>query len=460
MPEQDDLYALLGIQPTATTPEIARAYASQVAVSVTDPARMLLLANAFQVLGNPDRRAEYDRARVASALEAQPTEAAPGSAHPVIDPNRTAFVEPPQPGDAGPGIPVTAESPTVPGTIQVAAALDPHRTVLTEPDWSPGPPAASDVTQAPTTVTCPVCGTSNVVGLDPAAGFCQDCGFLLSQAPGVGQAPAQTGPGLVSADGAREYWLHEGVNAVGRQDAEVLLVDPTVSRLHARLYLAGDALEIEDANSTNGTKLNGVRLEPGKRHPVGNGECVQFGQVPLKARGVRPADKASQTPSEPATLNEPAPAAGTERATLTPVVGGAPLPIFAFPVSVGRRSDNDITISDPYVSGKHAEILETPEGFTVRDLGSTNGTIVDNEPLLKDTPVAVRDGSVIQFGKQRFCFALSAAAPAVATQTTADTEAPAAEMVQGSDEPGLVGQDKVAGENSPVEGAEPPSPDS
>src|SRR5262245_36081740 len=46
-------------------------------------------------------------------------------------------------------------------------------------------------------------------------------------------------------------------------------------------------------------------------------------------------------------------------------------------VRVGARTVCDLQLTDPTVSAMHFEIRATVEGFVLRDLGSTNGTLVD-----------------------------------------------------------------------------------
>ena len=46
---------------------------------------------------------------------------------------------------------------------------------------------------------------------------------------------------------------------------------------------------------------------------------------------------------------------------------------------IGRRDENDVTLDSGSVSGTHAEIIRTAEGFELRDLGSTNGTFLNGE---------------------------------------------------------------------------------
>ena len=48
---------------------------------------------------------------------------------------------------------------------------------------------------------------------------------------------------------------------------------------------------------------------------------------------------------------------------------------------LGRDTTNDFPISDVSVSGFHCEIIVSQSSATVRDLGSTNGTFIDGEPI-------------------------------------------------------------------------------
>ena len=51
------------------------------------------------------------------------------------------------------------------------------------------------------------------------------------------------------------------------------------------------------------------------------------------------------------------------------------------PWTVGRSQENDIVVSDPNVSRKHARLSRADNGFVVEDLGSTNGTLLDGAPI-------------------------------------------------------------------------------
>ncbi len=65
---------------------------------------------------------------------------------------------------------------------------------------------------------------------------------------------------------------------------------------------------------------------------------------------------------------------------------------------LGRFPTNDIVIPDPYVSRRHARIYFSDGKWLIEDLGSTNGTIVDNEDIRGKGAYELRDGSEIVVG--------------------------------------------------------------
>jgi pSer/pThr/pTyr-binding forkhead associated (FHA) protein len=73
---------------------------------------------------------------------------------------------------------------------------------------------------------------------------------------------------------------------VGRDpEATVSLSEPTVSWKHARLTAHGAAWTIADLGSTNGTRVNGGRIEPEREIPIDPGAEVRFGEITLRFEG-------------------------------------------------------------------------------------------------------------------------------------------------------------------------------
>ncbi len=58
--------------------------------------------------------------------------------------------------------------------------------------------------------------------------------------------------------------------------------------------------------------------------------------------------------------------------------------------AIGRRSENEVVIDDASVSGRHAVILREGARYRLRDLDSTNGTLVNGVPI-RETLLTPRD---------------------------------------------------------------------
>jgi len=68
---------------------------------------------------------------------------------------------------------------------------------------------------------------------------------------------------------------------IGRSpDCDVVLLDESVSRQHARLRFGAEGARLEDLQARNGTFIEGRRLVDGGDGPVPNGAAVRFGAVP------------------------------------------------------------------------------------------------------------------------------------------------------------------------------------
>ncbi len=70
-------------------------------------------------------------------------------------------------------------------------------------------------------------------------------------------------------------------------------------------------------------------------------------------------------------------------------------------VVVGRSSKCEIQIDQESISRNHSKIVNTGKSLLVRDLGSTNGTYVNDEPVEEHV---LRDGDLIKIGRTIFKF--------------------------------------------------------
>ena len=100
----------------------------------------------------------------------------------------------------------------------------------------------------------------------------------------------------------------------------------------------------------------------------------------------------------------------------TLVVEGGPqdqetIPLQGRTTTMGRQPDNDAFVPEPGVSRHHAEIVGTDAGYCLRDLYSTNGTLV-NKKKVPEGEYLLKDGDRIQLGSSGVSFVFRSATAA------------------------------------------------
>jgi hypothetical protein len=70
--------------------------------------------------------------------------------------------------------------------------------------------------------------------------------------------------------------------------------------------------------------------------------------------------------------------------------------------TAGRHPDSDIFLDDVTVSRRHVEIERTTDGSVVRDVGSLNGTYLNQQRIEGDTPIS--NGDELQVGKFKLVY--------------------------------------------------------
>lgn len=276
----------------------------------------------------------------------------------------------------------------------------------------------SDATQAAITLTCPVCRTDN----RPGERYCLDCGFLLgSPVTEVAEAPEAAPTAHLVADDGREYRLAFGANSVGRENADVLLPDATVSRRHARLTLEDGGLWVEDEGSTNGTRVAGDSVPPGERRGAVDGDTLRFGNISLRL--VLPAEIGGEGGgADAAESAEPAAPPEPRRAVaLLIAADGTEYSLWEGRTTLGRRADNDVPLTDdPYISGRHAEFHCDENGCSVTDMGSTNGSFYAGERLAPHRPRPLAPGDEVRLGQSVFVLQMAAGEESVEAEPVVD----------------------------------------
>lgn len=210
-------------------------------------------------------------------------------------------------------------------------------------------------------------------------------------------APGQTERAIEFPDGTREIRIGR------RPDVELPLPFPALSGLHARLTRPTDGWQIEDLGSTNGTQVDGVRLAPREARAVAPGAQLALGEVTLIFDGtVAPILGAEGTATIARRLVSDlfAAAPGTATPTLAIVSGvraGGPLRLEDLErrYLVGRVETCDLQLASDEISREHAAFIRLWDGVVVKDLGSKNGVLVNDGPVIEQR---LRDGDLVRIG--------------------------------------------------------------
>jgi ABC-type multidrug transport system ATPase subunit/pSer/pThr/pTyr-binding forkhead associated (FHA) protein len=159
---------------------------------------------------------------------------------------------------------------------------------------------------------------------------------------------------------------------IGRDPAlaSVVLDHPVVSGRHARIgRLPGGTLFVEDLGSTNGTYVNGNRVQ---KQPFTFSDDVRVGSAPVP-------------------LSDPRIAGLVVRVNKRPERGQ--------PITIGSGATCDVVVDYPDVAPHHAQLIEGGQdgSLTLKDLGAPGGTYVDNKSF-RITEAKVSANSLILLG--------------------------------------------------------------
>jgi len=262
---------------------------------------------------------------------------------------------------------------------------------------------------------------------------------MIGDVIGIGQATMQIGIEIEARSGGEaESWVLQaeqgqgaypivGEVTVGRSDsADISLRNEHVSRFHARLVERDQHIWIQDLNSANGTRINDTPLQGGAR--LFHGDYVSFDKVrfqllgsggdltpvqtfvdPLRVTTSRPPPNQLDT-TEFTAVEEPLREAaempslsetGAFLLGISESVDGVVFRVCVGESLVGRGEHCNIVIDDSTVSHEHAQFKVRPEGVTITNLMSTNGTKVNGVDV---TSAKLGDGDVVRLGKVSLVF--------------------------------------------------------
>lgn len=239
---------------------------------------------------------------------------------------------------------------------------------------------------------------------------------------------------------------------VGRQPGVHLVANEgSISRRHAHLGYRSGHYTVTDLTSSNGTFLNGKRLDPEYAYQLATNDVLRFGNMVSFRFLLRTLDLSTlaspsgkqpvvtpSTPMKPAITTPVAPVKTPvvridER--LLPAGAAQPLPaavvnalketpaLIVVPttpkgekkqspqvyllqesrsLTIGREVGNDIELIDMIVSRRHAEVFAADGDFYIQDSGSSNGVVVNQRQI--EQPYRLSHGDHILLGNTLLFF--------------------------------------------------------
>ena len=122
-----------------------------------------------------------------------------------------------------------------------------------------------------------------------------------------------------------------------------------------------------------------------------------FGTAVAKVR--RPRNQAPPRPAAQRPPNPQRPGRGAPRFLVVTegALSGVSIDLTDQQITMGRANDATLVLNDDYASTHHARVFPQDGQWIVEDLGSTNGTYLDRQKVIRPTPVPV--GVPIRIGK-------------------------------------------------------------
>jgi pSer/pThr/pTyr-binding forkhead associated (FHA) protein len=208
---------------------------------------------------------------------------------------------------------------------------------------------------------------------------------------------------IVSIDGVviKEVQLTKDRTTLGRRPYNDVVIDHlAVSGEHAAVLMAGNEVQLEDLNSTNGTYVNS---RPIRKQVLRHNDMVEIGKYKIKFLHDAQDGSEARAPAAPALVAARVDAPTPQRRAFDTVLG-ADLEATTGPASIrvtsGSAAGREValvkvvtTIGKPGVAV--AAITRRPHGYVVVHVEGAHAPIV-NGTAVGTTPVDLKHGDVLQ----------------------------------------------------------------
>ncbi len=229
---------------------------------------------------------------------------------------------------------------------------------------------------------------------------------------------------------ASQFYVLQPKTIVGRSaDCDITIDSELLSRRHAEISIDNDELRITDLGSSNGTFLNGEKIQEARARA---GDELRFDKQTFIIVGPSSALPSNSIEEDDNTVMR----AQVEDSTIIAVVQdpnatlvmsatdhateliAAPhllsrlveqtnflhepcIVLQGLACQIGRGQDNDIVLSDSSVSKQHAQLEVNSDQWVIKDLGSSNGVLINDQ---RTDNAVLHNGDRVKIGRLEFLF--------------------------------------------------------
>jgi pSer/pThr/pTyr-binding forkhead associated (FHA) protein len=211
--------------------------------------------------------------------------------------------------------------------------------------------------------------------------------------------------------GEQEYEISKSEITIGRgQTNDIVLQDTKASRMHARFeFNENGEVEVLDLGSTNGVKVNGVRVEKAVLKPedvvvIGDSQ-IHFERSAMDELDMTVIDTEADLDRTMADFVMPMAINDTSEDRIVIFTPDRTWEVSLSgkvdSLTIGRADNNDIVIDNSSVSRAHAQIIRDHKTFILKDLNSSNGIWLNGQKM---DQVVLEDGISVRVGYATLIF--------------------------------------------------------
>ena len=216
----------------------------------------------------------------------------------------------------------------------------------------------------------------------------------------------------------QNFPLVNDITRIGRGEPNDLAIPheyKTISRQHLEIRREGTNYMAIDLNSANGVFVNGqkvdkIQLKDNDEICIGQADQGHELRIRFQLGTEAVVSAATSVKTDPSTLHLPtvSPEATPHLSIRWPNGQTNYFSISKDITLVGRSPEADLRIPEGlgFVSHRHFELHRDGISFTITDLNSTNGTLLNNHPLTPNIPIELYDNAIIRIGDDSFGISL------------------------------------------------------